>query len=428
VDLSRAFQVVGSPTWLPGQSDDDLVKRVQEMPNFAEGSKPPSAAVGLEQGVTLLPLEALHWLSLATRPRYQDDLLDTYLYWALTRYIGLFEHIDQGLLPPTLTLSDAGQRVVGNQRRVTSEEMGIGFGALLASRWFWHTGAAGLPVSIIDVDAALDDRYVFAGGAYHAVRASKARRPDYLLVAPDPSSRRNYRVRAVECKGTCTSTSYALRQLARAAGQLTGITVGGRTPRGLAVSTITKNDHVSYLAIDPEEDDEPSYPVDSATIDQAAGFQLQDDVADVPPGVLANASVRASWAVLADFSGNLAALDRWAPAVMRRRLGREPRQRAPFETPYGDARGTSATVTINGQIVRLTYGIQAEIDDLMTGPAEAITDAQLAFAEQVAPSADMETAARAEPSNATAARVGLQATGVLYSATPDGSIFALAVG
>lgn len=375
-------------------------------------------AAGLKDGVTILPLWALHWLSYATRPRYQDDLLDVYLHWALSRYIGLFEHLDEGFPLPRLTLSDAGRRIRGNQRRVTSEEMGIGFGALLANRWFKQTGAAGLPVSIVDVDAALDDRYIFAGGSRHAVRAVKDRRPDYLLIAPDPSSRRRYRVRVLECKGTSSSTSYAVCQLASAAEQLTGITVGGRVPKGLAVSTVTMNDQLSYLAIDPEEDDaEPSYPVNADMIGQAAGFRFQDNVADVPPILLTNASLRASWAALADFSGNLPALDRWAPGVMRRRLARQQRQRVTFDTPYGLARGTSVTMDIGGQRLQIRYAADAVIDQQMTSQPEAIADAQLAFAERIAADDDL--------SDDASMTTGMQTEAGLFSATSDGSIFSI---
>jgi hypothetical protein len=62
-------------------------------------------------------------------------------------------------------------------------------------------------------------------------------------------------------------------------------------PRGLAVSTVTTNDQLSYLAIDPEGDDEPSYPVNSDTIEQAADFQLRYNVRDVQPDLLTNAAV-----------------------------------------------------------------------------------------------------------------------------------------
>ncbi len=389
------------------------------MPDFADGGKLLVPAAGLEDGVTLFPFLALHWLSYATRPRYQDDLLDMYLHWALARYIGLFEHLSEGSTLPALTLSEAGRRINGNQRRVTSEEMGVGFGALLASHWFRQTGAAGLPVSIVDVDAALDDRYIFAGGSRHAVRGIKARRPDYLLIAPDPSSPRRYRVRALECKGTSSSISYAVRQLASAAGQLAGITIGGRIPRGLAVSTITMNSRLSYLAIDPADDAEPSYTVNSNTIGQAAGFQLQENVTDIPPELLTNASVRASWAALADFSGNMAALDRWAPAVMRRRLARQPRQRVTFETPYGTARGTSVTVDMHGQRLHIRYAVDETVDQQMTEPPEAIADAQIAFAERL----DTLTDTRHHAAMTSA----LQTDASLYSATSDGSIFSMEI-
>jgi hypothetical protein len=415
VDLARADYVVGSLARLHGTSDEQLAKRIQEAPNFTDiGSKALAPAAGLENGVTIFPFLALHWLSYATRPRYQDDLLDAYLHWALMRYVGLFEHLDEGFDLPTLRLSEAGQRIKGNQRRVTSEEMGIGFGALLY--WFQQTGAAGRPVSIVDVDAARADRYIFAGGSRHAVRAIKDRRPDYLLIAPEPSSRRMYRVRALECKGTSSTVSYAIRQPASATQQLTGIIVGGRAPRGLAVSTVTMNDQMSYLAVDPAEDDEPSYLVNSNTIEQVVGFRLQDNVREVPPGVLTNASVRASWATLADFSGNLAALDRWAPAVMRQRLVRRPRPRATFDTPYGLARGASVTVDLGGQRLHVTYAVDATIDDQMTQRPEAIVDAQLAFAENVDAITHQGDASMA-PATQTDSSV--------YSVTSDGSILRL---
>jgi hypothetical protein len=156
---------------------------------------------GLDGGILIRPVEGLHWLSYATSPRFQDDLLDMYMHWALVRYIGLFEHRDDGKADPALGISEPGQRIRSNQRRVTSEEMGIGFGALLASRWFAQAGAVGLPIGIVDVDAALADRYIFAGGSRHSVRAVADRRPDYLLIAPDPESRRRYRVRALAFRG-----------------------------------------------------------------------------------------------------------------------------------------------------------------------------------------------------------------------------------
>jgi hypothetical protein len=408
VDLSYAMHVVGSEVCIAGRSDGDLVHRVQQAPNFVPGCKPVIPAAGLDGGIVLRPVEAVHALSYATRPRYQDDLLDMYLLWALIRYIGLFDlaYAPEGL---TLRLSDAGQRITGNQRRITSEEMGIGFGALLAHHWFTRTVGYGVPIGVVDVDAALDDRYLFAGGSRYAVRAVGQRRPDYLLVAPDPASRRRYRIRALECKGTRGPANYAVYQLASAVEQLAGISVAGRIPSGVAVSTITANDRVSYLAVDPGEDDEPSYEVDSATLDQSQHFQLTEEARDVSPTLLTSASVRASWATLADFSGNLAALDLWAPSVMRRRLDRRPRQRVTFDTPYGDARGTTVSMNVNGQTLAVRYAAARTVDDQMTQRGEAIADAQADFAAHLRDAGSLTQQSGAD----------------LYSATPDGSIFVL---
>ena len=112
------MHVVGSEVCITGWSDGDLVHRVQQAPNFVPGCKPLSLAAGLDGGIVLRPVEVVHALSYATRPRYQDDLLDMYRLWALIRYVGLFDlaYAPAGL---TLRLSDAGQRITGNQRRVT---------------------------------------------------------------------------------------------------------------------------------------------------------------------------------------------------------------------------------------------------------------------------------------------------------------------
>jgi hypothetical protein len=411
MDLSEAMHIVSSRVHLHGRSDGTLLDRVRHMVDFDAPIKKLFPAVGLEAGVTLRPFEALHLLSYATGPRYQDDLFDTYVQWGLLRYLGFFELASHSSRLSRLMVSEAGQRIVGNQRRLTSEEMGIGFGALLATRWFEATGAAtGVPISIVDIDVALDDRYIYAAGSRKAVRAAGTRRPDYLIICHDPAVRGRYRVRVLECKGTRTP-GYAVQQLASAVEQLSGIRVAGRIPAGLAVSTISADNGVSYLAIDPEDADE-AYEVNSNTIARAASFRLSDiDPADVPPVDLASASVRASWATLADFGGNLSALERWSPEVMSRRLSRRPRERVNFETPFGIARGTSITFGFEGRQLNVRYGIDQIVDQRITqGVAESITEAQTEFARRLATSQDAQEEVAAND---------------LYSATSDGSIFSL---
>jgi hypothetical protein len=328
------------------------------------------------------------------------------------RYLGFFDVVSGGPQPPRLKVSDAGRRIVGNQRRVTSEEVGIAFGVLLTRRWFAETGAARASVSIVDVDAAFDDRYIFAGGARHAVRSIGNQRPDYLLVATDPRARGRYRIRTLECKGTKTP-SYAVNQLAKAVQQLDGIAVGGRIPTGLATSVIASDGALSYLAIDPADEEEPAYEVNSATINEVRRFRLREYTRDLPSRMLANAAVSASWAMLADFGGNFDALERWAPEVMRTRLVRRSRNRVHFETPFGIAHGTSVTFSFAGRQLTVRHAIDETVDrELGQGVAEGVIEAQAEFAAQLSQPEDP---------------VELAGSNELYSATTDGSIFSLSL-
>jgi hypothetical protein len=412
VDLYQALSTVGSAVYLQGHSDQALLDNVAKNSKFESAAKTLSPALGLEHGTMIRPFDALHELSYVTRPRYQDDILDRYAQWGLMRYLGFFDLAHDGSGPPELKVSDAGRKIAGNQRRVTSEDMGIGFGALLARRWFAGTAAAGWPISIVDIDVALDDGYVYAGGIRQPVRKTGSRRPDYLMIALDPTTRDHYRVRMVECKGTISS-GHAISQLASAAGQLGGITVAGRVPTGIAISTITGSNGVSYLAIDPEDDaSEPSYWVTPDTVEQVANYQLPvGDRPNVSPTALVSASVRASWATLADFGGNLDALEKWAPAVMRRRLDRRVRERITFETPFGTARGTSISFGFDQQRLSVRYGIDRLIDDRISQDrAERITEAQVEFASRMSASQN---------------EISLDNLNDLHSATSDGSIFSV---
>lgn len=137
MDLNEALWVVSAPIHVNGQSDAALVRRIEGTKGYIPPAKPVSPASGILGGTILRPVEALHRLSYATRPLYQDDVFDRYVHWALLRYMGFFSH-GAARAVGALLVSDAGRRIVGNQRRLASEEMGIGFGTLLGARWFDH--------------------------------------------------------------------------------------------------------------------------------------------------------------------------------------------------------------------------------------------------------------------------------------------------
>lgn len=68
MDLSEAMRIVSSRVHLPGRSDGALLNQVRHMVDIDSPIKKMSPAVGLEAGVSLRPVEALHLLSYATRP------------------------------------------------------------------------------------------------------------------------------------------------------------------------------------------------------------------------------------------------------------------------------------------------------------------------------------------------------------------------
>ena len=280
VDLSQAMSVVGSRVRLHGSSDATLVRRVRQAPNFVSTRKGLSAAAGLDGGIILRPVEGLHWLSYATSPRYQDDLLDLYMHWALVRYIGLFERRDGGPAGAALAVAClvSGSGATSDVSRPRKWALG--------SARCWRTAGPRRPAQpACDRPSgcsrcARRSILFFAGGSRHRVRAVADRRPDYLLTAPDPTpagateyAPLNARARAAPPATPCSSWP------ARSSSLL--VSPSAAESSGIAVSTITANDRMSYLAIDPGEEEEPSYEVNSATIAQAASFQLGDDVTDV---------------------------------------------------------------------------------------------------------------------------------------------------
>jgi len=134
MDLIEALQVMHDRAFVPGLSDIDVADAVQTDVNalVADGAangtaihaKPVTPAAGVDGGFLARPIEAMLRLARATRPLISDDVYDWYRHWGWLRYLGIFDHHPDG----TLGLSAAGLGVRANQRRVMSEDLGVGFG------------------------------------------------------------------------------------------------------------------------------------------------------------------------------------------------------------------------------------------------------------------------------------------------------------
>jgi hypothetical protein len=235
MDLRTALRVVGTPLHFSGRSDLDLVEKLR--PRLIADEDWIHYVSCLNSGVRMRPADLLRALAVATRPRYEREVHDVCAFWALLRYIGVFAEKASG----HCGLSKAGRRILGNQRRVMSEEVGIGMAAALAGSWMASSrGGRSTAVELIDIDILLE-----SGASWLTKAPGATRRPDYLVINKGLDSAY---IGLLECKGSKFPRN-AVSQLASAYGQLGGLLVGGRPVRGLAVSATVADGGVSYSAV-----------------------------------------------------------------------------------------------------------------------------------------------------------------------------------
>lgn len=396
MSLKEALLIVETEANVVGSGDFNLLAALNAA-GVVPQRKRLALPAGLQGDFPVRPVEVLHALSFVTSPLYGDDIHDMYMQWALLRYLGFFKRVATGKkMIPALGVSEAGCRVAGVQRRVTSEELCVGFGVVLARRWFRHALGPGVPIGFIDVDA-----YVSGSGFGGAIR------PDYLLIAPDRAKFGSYRVRLLECKGTWDE-SLARIQMKKAVRQL-GSPAISPLPDGIAVSSVTWGSQVHCFAVETRGKGEPLYQPD---------WEVKDvhwDAGELGwsaggSGFIA-AALRRTWGRLADFGGNVEARSIWSGQRDVAQVGVRGRNEVP--TPYGMAVGVSEIVTIGNIRLSVTRAIDVSVDSALSrGDPASVTAAQARFAETI------------ERSPVT---VQFDATLRLFSAAPDGSIFSLAL-
>jgi hypothetical protein len=278
----------------------------------------------------------------------------------------------------------------------------VGFGVVLARRWFRRALDRGVSIGFIDVDA-----YLSGSGFGGYIRS------DYLLIAPDSSKAGHYRVRLLECKGTQEELR-ARAQMVTAVKQLGSPSIHP-LPDGIAVSSVTyaevaRGQRVCCLAVEVCGESETSYALDWSVEDvrwtaDPVGWSAE-------AGRVLAAALRKSWGTLAAFGGNFEAHSGWSgrgdEGATSDQVGLLERNE--FQTPYGEAIGITETVSIGNLRLSVTRAIDWGVDRaLSSGDPETVTDAQSSFA------ARLERPYRDQPGMARQS----------FSAAPDGSIFFL---
>ncbi len=239
MDLLRALTILSTRSFIEGHSDAGIAAGVQLLLKASSASAVPM----LDGRTELSPVEVLRHLAHATRLHYEDSVYDVYRQWALARYVGVFDLVPWHYSgPPRLSLSDAGRRVVGNQRAVLSEDLGIGFASAMAQTWARGRWPGHSP-QLIDVDIAY---------RYESSASCAGRRTDYLIVSYDRDAARPVILGLLECKGS-ESRAHALRQVSTGAKQIEDTVLRGRRVPGLVCSLHSGRDAVQYFtcAVEP---------------------------------------------------------------------------------------------------------------------------------------------------------------------------------
>lgn len=359
--LRQAIDTMGARGIVRTLSDASLAQKISDLQQQYLANDPtlPVKAViapadGLNGPLDARPIAVMLELARGTALNVSDAVASFGRRWSTLKYLGLFENAAPA---GTLNLSPTVLGEVGaNQRRVISEELGIGFAAHAAKHWcrtrFPGVGA----ISVIDVDRTL------LNGSMPSLQRNGSRQPDYLLAFDDPKSPGHRRFEVLESKGT-VSTATARSQLGRAVTQLAGLTVHGRAMTGLAVSTVSNQNGITLLAVDPEEVPVSWGPNRSAT-DHWRGDQPnwsgEEPVIDFAPDELAAKATNVDNATLAEYAGLSSTTRQWLT-----RFGTEGRSDILAETKAGpdgtSFLGQEFVFQVGPEVVRVFQGVESDV-------------------------------------------------------------------
>ena len=397
--------MLGTTSTISSESDVALVRSVN-IAQAAEISAHPklpykpviTAAVGVHGDFQMRPISAMLELARGTVLNEDPAIVAFARRWSILRYLGIFA---KDASTGKLHLDGAALKYVGgNQRRVLSEELGIGFGIIAGKRWCRERMPTVESITAIDVDKALKR------GKLPQLIADGDRQPDYLLSYSDS---RNPGVKIydlLETKGT-GNRAYAKKQLGRAVTQLAGLTLNQREMTGIAVSTVSDERGIHILAVDPEEPPVAWRPTNAAL---ASSRMAKDPIppddfrVDLPQDEFLASATNVGFAGLAEFSGQSGVATRWFPDIDSERKNKADAG-VPRETDVGSFVGVEYILPIPGTSARLRIfqGVDKDIvEGLKALDVTAVLESQQAFARSHAENSDISSENTGDAASASA--------------------------
>jgi hypothetical protein len=413
MDIRTALHRMNSPVLLEGQSDSALVLSVgtkqalDARERDAKGlallpSKVPTSAVGLGAGgIEVRPIDAFLRLARVTALTVPDDVFAFYQNWSWLRYLGAFDYLQN---PKRLSLDETAlQSVHANQRRVLSEELGVGFGVLIAEEWCRAMGAVGA-IRTTDVDKVLRESRM---RPQLTQVSGSTRQADYLMQYQSPTVASADESRLLETKGT-TSRSNAISQLSHATTQIASLLLGGEALQGIAISTVATTKGIKFLAIDPEGEIKPWRPSQEAinrAKTKAPSFSETNGTYELVKDEFLSSAVVTTNASLADFAGLNEVTKVWLPedTVLQSRRNRGTGQLKRLQVGDVDFVGHEFVLPAPGSTgdLKVFQGVSRDIEEaLRSGDDDRVRHSQNTFAEsarsQVEASSELEAVAASE--------------------------------
>jgi len=333
----------------PPLADLDLPARVERVANSAlaqrvstyQGSQAwvalpskPVTTLALVGPWYVRGIDVLHEVGIATTPGGQHEHLVVSGWWAILRYLWAFRAVPEHQTH-RLALSGIATDVRRHHRAVLSENLGLGFGSLLATSAVLrnHQNSS---VRLADVEQAM----TFGVPNYQGTVTAGSLWPDLLLVS---TSSTEVRLTGLECKGS-SSASRVTEQLAKAVRQLASLQVDGSTPPGIAVSTVSNESGVDVYAVDPESDER-------WTFGRSSLVDRQPIAAGERPTVPADLAVHALWvstSKILSWTGHHAEARRWLMQDGAPIIDDGPRGTIRWEIGESDYRGREVVSRVEG--------------------------------------------------------------------------------
>lgn len=415
--LRQAMETMGRSGVVRARSDMALTRQVAHLQAEyldADSSLPMKGrlepALGLDGPLDARPVGVMLELARGTALNVADTVSSFGRRWSVLKYIGLFSR-DAGT--GSLSLERTVLEQVGpNQRRVISEELGIGFAAHAAKQWCRNRHPGIGPISVIDVDRTL------LNGGIRTLQTNGKRQPDYLISFDDPNGSGKRHFELLESKGT-VSVANAVGQLGRAVTQLAGLTINGQLMTGLAVATVSNASGITVMAVDPEEDPvtwEPSVRALDQWRNHEPQWSGEEPVVDVDREELAATATNVDFASLSQFAGASRATKEWLPRLKAQEL-----PEVAMETKRGSGGinfvGQELFLRAGSERIRMFQGVSSDVlNGLRDADPLAVLQAQRALPTS---RDDIENALRVEAGTETQSAVATSSDGSVLQITVD---------